>query len=373
MPLSQLYNYPNQACAVFTRAGLSLETVVTPHMVSVTTGVTKNASSLAIPLNFAPLFQTTSTRGCTMVLNAAQDEAAVGVPLETPSNTSTASLMLVRLDLKGMIWSQPLRLDPPPPLKTYVDGRYLNSLALLGYREGSSDLIVVSSDNRVMVNQQNGETSNTTSNLTRVIFSTLTSTDVVHNRFWSSCYQDQKIFGKPQPCSLLATSLFGIPKRGPEVVSPILKKQQGVLQWQQPRFYADVGPALIFGGFPVNLMHASHFIWIANLGDSSIRQMTVHVGFHDDGMTGVAAISPDAAVLAFSVSMSKLACCLVDNYISQGDRLVIVDLEKRKQIGEIYPPAKEKPLGFAIDHHDKQTVLLVDWGDGWQRREFINP
>lgn len=182
----------------------------------------------------------------------------------------------------------------------------------------------------------------------------------------------RRFFGRAEPCSLVAISLLGPPKVGPTVVSPVVAPQRGVLQWSQPEFYADTGHSLIIGGYPASGLHLEHYLWIANLHDGSISQMTFHSTFNDTSLSGIATLSPDRDVLAFSVSTSKLACCLVDNYISQGDRIVLVDVVHRKKIAELRPPDKERPLAFAVNHQDNKTVLLVNWGNGWQRKDFRN-
>lgn len=354
------------ACALFTADGRSIEAVVTPEKVSLR--IEPNGeTSLTLPAGFA---LSARSQSCTITINSAQDEVAIGLPMVDQMGSSTASLLIARLDLKKLNWSKPLKLDPPTPMKSYLDGRYLNAFHLVGYREESSDLVVVSSDDRAILNRQNGENVVVPTNLSIDFFGTLTAIDAVHNRFWGSCHQHEQIFGKAEPCSLVATSLLGSPKVDSTVVSPVVAPQKGILQWSQPRFYADTGHSLIIGGFPASGIHPAHYLWIANLNDGSIRQMTVRARFNDNSLSGVAALSPDGDILAFSVSMSKLACCLVDNYTSQGDRIIVVDVSNRKKIVELSPPDKEKPLAFAVDHEDNKTVLLVNWGNGWQRKEF---
>ncbi len=347
---------------------MSLEAVVTPEKVSLTIA-SMTQIYLALPPGFGLNMR---IRSCTMVINSAQDELAIGVPMADQMGTSTVSLLIARLNLKKLNWSKPLQLDPPTPMKSYLNGRYLNAFHLVGYREESSDLVVVSSDDRAILNQQNGENAEIPTNLSTDFFGTLTSIDTAHNRFWGSCHQRQKIFGKADPCSLVATSLLGPPKVGPTVVSPVVAPQNGVLQWSQPEFYADTGHSLIIGGYPASGIHPAHYLWIANLDDGSIRQMTVHSTFNDNSLSGVVALSPDGDVLAFSVSMSKLACCLVDNYISQGDRVVLVDIVNGKKVAELRPPDKEQLLAFAVNHQGNNTVLLVNWGKGWIRKKFLN-
>ena len=306
-----------------------------------------------------------------MVINSAQDEVAIGVPLADQMETSTTSLLIVRLDLKRLNWAEAVRLDPPSPIKDFYNGRYLNAFHLVGYREDSSDLVVVSSDSRAILSRQNGEKVEVPTNLPAALFGKLSAIDTIHNRFWGSCSQHEKIFGKAEPCSLIATSLLGPPTTGPTVMSPVVAPQRGVLQWSQPQFYADNGYSLIIGGYPASGLHPEHYLWIANLHDGSIRQMTFHSTFHDDSLSDVSTLSPDGDVMAFSVSMSKLACCFVDNYISLGDRIVLVDVAKGKKIAELRPPDRETPLAFAVNHQDKKTVLLVNWGKGWQREDFL--
>jgi len=146
-----------------------------------------------------------------------------------------------------------------------------------------------------------------------------------------------------------------------------------VLQWSAARFYIDTGPKLIFGGNAAGGLHPSDFVWIADFATGSVRQIAFHAHFDDTGMTGNAALSTDASVLAFSIGMSKLACCFVDNYISQGDRILVADLREGKQIASVAPPQKKSPLGFAVDRRGTKAVLLVNWGDGWERKEFSVP
>lgn len=357
-----------QACALFTAASVSLEADVTPEKVSLTI-----ASQSPLSLTFPPgSALSVRIHSCTMVIDSAQDEVAIGIPMVDQMGTSTTSLLIARFDLKKMAWSKPLQLDPPAPMESYLNGRYLNAFRLVGYREESSDLVVVSSDDRAILSEKNGKSVEVSTNLSTDLFATLTSINTAHNRFWGSCNQHQKIFGKAEPCSLVATSLLGPPKIGPTVVSPVVTPQKGVLQWSQPEFYADTGRSLIIAGYPASGIHPAHYLWITTLNDGLIHQMTVHSSFRDDSLSGVAALSPDGDILAFSVSMSKLACCLVDNYISQGDRIVIVSISDHKQIAEIRPPNRENPLAFTVDHEGKKTVLLVNWGDGWQRKEFLS-
>ena len=70
-----------------------------------------------------------------MVINSAQDELAIGVPVADRMETSTTSLLIARLDLKRLRWVRAVRLDPPSPMKGFLHGRYLNAFRLMGTGE----------------------------------------------------------------------------------------------------------------------------------------------------------------------------------------------------------------------------------------------
>jgi hypothetical protein len=304
-----------------------------------------------------------------LVLNRAQDEATIAVPSETTRGDSSISLVIARLDLKQVRWSKPLQLAPPPALQTY----YRNDLSLIGYREDSSELILVASDSRALLIKANDEVIDIPTNLPSKLFPTTSSISAADNRYWGTCPESGKIFGKAEPCSLVSTSVLGPLKTGPTVTSPLLTHQKHVLQWVAPSFHIDTGQALVFGGYPARGIHPFYYVWVANLADGSVRQMTFLGSFHDDALTGAAALSPDSSVLAFTVARSKLGCCLVDNYIDLGERIVIADLQSKRQIASVTPPRGKSLLGFAVDHRSPKTILVVNWGDGWERKEFSRP
>jgi hypothetical protein len=129
-----------QACATFTREGLSLRAIVTPQAVEIGIGASNSPVALPFPSGSGPRPRT-YYQNCHLLLNRAQDEATSALPSETPRGRSSISLVIARLDLKQVRWSKPLRLDPPPALQTY----YRNDLDLIGYREDSSELMVVAS------------------------------------------------------------------------------------------------------------------------------------------------------------------------------------------------------------------------------------
>jgi hypothetical protein len=177
----------------------------------------------------------------------AQDEAAIAVPSAVKLGDGSICLVVSRLDRKQMRWSKPIQINPAPPLKTYFDGRYRNDINLIGYIETSAELLVVTSDNRASLIKASDEVVGVPTNLPSELFAR-TSINGAGNRWWSTCSERDKIFGKPTSCSLVATSLFGSPKEGPRVTSPLLAHQKGVLQWSAPRFYIDTGEKLILGG-----------------------------------------------------------------------------------------------------------------------------
>jgi hypothetical protein len=362
-----------QACAIFTREGQNLQAIVTPETVELTIGSAASPAIFALPSGVDPRPQMEANRGCTLVLNSAHDEAAIGVPSAIKLGDGSISLMVSRLDLKQMRWSKPIQINPAPPLKTYFDGRYRNDINLIGYIETSAELLVVTSDNRASLIKASDEVVvGIPTNLPSELFAR-TSINAAGNRWWSTCSERDKIFEKATSCSLVATSLFGPPKEGPRATSPLLAHEKGILQWSAPRFYIDTGEKLIFAGPAASGLHPSEFVWIADLASGSVRQIAFHSRFNDNDLTGNAALSTDSSVLAFSIGMSKLACCFVDNYISQGDRILVADLREGKQIASVSPPQKKSALGFAVDHRGTKAVLLVNWGDGWERKEFPVP
>jgi hypothetical protein len=356
-----------QACATFTHEGLSLRAIVTDQAVAIWVGDSDHPATFPFPSGLGPRARS-YYENCNLVLNRAENEAAIGVPSFSPAKMATAgkgdsyiSLVVARLDLKQIRWGRPLQLAPPQAVLTY----YRNDLSLVGYREDSPQLIVVTSDNRSMLIKANDEVVDIQTNLPSVIFFRKSFIDTADNRFWGTCPENRKFFGWPQPCSLASTSLLGPLKAGPSVPSPSLTRQKHVRQWDAPIFYFDTGGTLVFG--------AGFSVWVANLADGSVRQMTFHRGLHDDAMDGPAALSPDSSAVAFTVARSRLGCCLVDNYINLGERIVVEDLQSAKQIASVIPPKGKSLLGFAVDHRASKTVLVVNWGDGWESKEFTRP
>jgi|GEM_PF-7082146 len=210
-----------QACAIFTREGQSLQAIVTPETVELTIGSAASAAILALPSGVDPRPQMEANHGCTLVLNSAQDEAAIAVPSAVRLGNGSISLMVSRLDLKQMRWSKPVEINPAPPLKTYFDGRYRNDINLIGYIESSAELLVVTSDNRASLITARDEVVGVPTNLPSELFAPI-SINAAGNRWWSNCSERDKVLGKPPSCSLVATSLFGSPIETPQVTSPLL-------------------------------------------------------------------------------------------------------------------------------------------------------
>lgn len=154
------------------------------------------------------------------------------------------------------------------------------------------------------------------------------------------------------------------------MLSPLLKPQPHVSQWAKPEFYADLGQTLVFASYPISGLHSAYNLWMANLNDGSIRQFAVPARFNDAALTGQFAVSPDKAVIAFSIYRSRLVCCVVDNYVPEGDRIVLIDLARQKVLADIRPLDRKSALAFAVNHASSKTTLLVDWGSGWQVEEL---
>jgi hypothetical protein len=60
----------------------------------------------------------------------------------------------------------------------------------------------------------------------------------------------------------------------------------------------------------------------------------------------------------------------VDNYVTKGVKLLIVDLQRLRILATIHPEHSEAPRAFALDHRDGKVTVLVDWPSGWQRLQF---
>jgi hypothetical protein len=84
------------------------------------------------------------------------------------------------------------------------------------------------------------------------------------------------------------------------------------------------------------------------------------------------ALSPDGRFAAIQISQTALGPpYIVDNYVSKGSRLTIVDLQRMRVLSTIKSEHDRSPAGFALDHRNGKVTLLVNWGEGgWKRLEF---
>ena len=363
----------DQACGVFTRAGVSVLASVQGSQVTLVLGESPEAFVLTLPAATQVANRTSGNNICVLVLNASEDEVAIGVPLAPEADSATTAVAVARFNLTKQTWQPPVSITPPPPLASLLHGVYRNSMRLVGYRSNSANLLLASSDQRLTELTPDGHQSSAPANLEQSLLETPSSISLKQGRFWTSCNQQPTILGKATPCSLFATSLFGSRVTGPKVLSPLLHPQPNVAPWAKPEFYADLGQTLVFASYESDSLHSAYALWIANLTDASIHQLAVPARFNDTALTGQFAVSTDGTIMAFTIGRSRLECCLVDNYVPLGDRIVVVDLVAQKLYAEIRPINRKSALALAVQHTQGKTTLLVDWGSGWQTEELPEP
>lgn len=362
-----------QTCAAFTPDGTLLEVTVSAADVVIAAKYPSGKTiSDSLPITTTTGLSANSGHSCAIFIDRAGDEAVVAVPFTIPiidNKFGGQTMMIVRFDLTSAKSQTQFLLAPP------AGGSYQRTSYLMGYVESTKNFYIVQSDGRGQLYGKNDELLESRdifrnghpTNLYRF----LAGVDTANNRLWTDCPEPAGLFPHRAPCNLKSSTLTGTERETIEIKSPHVTNQKGAQQWVGPIFFAYPGPStLVFGGYPENPLARSHFIWIANLVDGTVQQMRLHSSFHDDAMTGQFALSSDGDFLVFSVSMSRLGCCLVDNYIDEGGRLLIVDIKKKRQVAEVRPLDHRHPLGFAIDHREGKIVLLVNWGKGWERTEY---
>jgi hypothetical protein len=361
-----------QACAAFTSDGLSLEASVTAEEIALSIeGPARKAVTVALPIPPSadvPASQENDPKGCSLIIDRADDEATIAVPFQFARDGSgfVRAILVARFDLNLSKWSKSFLVEPP------VDfGPVLRTSFLVGYLEGSKNLFVVKSDGRTELYNENYERVDGRFLHGESGHGLVVGADPANNRLWGSCPEPAHIFAHAEPCDLNSVTLTGEEEPGPKIYSPWAAHEKDVEQWTGPYFFASLGPsAVAFGGYPTSAIARSHYLWVANLANGSTQQMRLHSIWDDNSMTGRFAVSPDGSVLAFGVIMSKLECCFVDNYKSKGERLLIADVTHMRQVADVRPPNNQSPLGFAVDHRNGKTVLVVNWGSGWTRAEY---
>jgi hypothetical protein len=362
-----------QTCATFTPNGNLLKVTVSAADVAIVLKyLSGKTMSVSLPINAPAGLFANSDQSCSVFIDRTGDEAAIEIPFAIPiidNKPAGQTMLVVRFDLTSANWQTHFLLDPP------AGGFYQRTSRLMGYLAGTKTLYVAQSDGRGLLYGENNELLESR-DIFRIgramsIYGLFVGVDTADNRLWSSCLEPQGLFAHPTSCSLKSNALTGPDGETIEIKSPHVTNEKSVQQWVGPVFFAyPSSSTLVFGGYPENRLARSHFIWIANLVDGTVQQIRLHSSFHDDSMTGQFALSSDGDFLAFSVSMSKLGCCFVDNYIDEGGRLLIVDIKNKRQVAEVRPLDHQHPLGFAIDHRDGKIVLLVNWGKEWERTEY---
>ena len=206
--------------------------------------------------------------------------------------------------------------------------------------------------------------------------------DAGNGRVWLGFERPQRSDAKKNPSILQSLALTG--EEGPSVGLADLQVNHASAKWLMPDTMAFPNlTTIIFGetawtiGFPPNRL------WIADLTTKSIRSMNLPkdigkamahglgLGWYEN-VQAPTALSPDGRFAAIQISQTALGPpYIVDNYVSKGSRLTIVDLQRMRVLSTIKPEHDRSPAGFALDHRDGKVTLLVSWREGgWKRLEF---
>jgi len=135
--------------------------------------------------------------------------------------------------------------------------------------------------------------------------------------------------------------------------------------WELPHTFAapDRNTVLIAG---------SDTVWRVDMDTQRLTRFALpHDHFLKWNLEHDGTNSPDGAVFGFLLGQYRIAFpYIVDNYVSQGDDVVVLQINPLQLLGVMKRDGVKYTRGLSIDHRSGKTTVLAYRQDHWERHDF---
>jgi hypothetical protein len=182
--------------------------------------------------------------------------------------------------------------------------------------------------------------------------------DPAHNRLWYPSY--------PDFCPIRSTTLTGKQTPGPEINNSVSGEQFDCLP--DVIAYPDDNTLIMAA-----TLSDRDTVWRVDLGATTGEKIPVPRGRFPNGdqIDGNGSLSPDGQVFAFS--RHQFSYGHFDNFSYKGSDIVVVQVRPLRVLGVIDPKGSLYQHGFAVDHRDGNTTVLVFSEGTWKRLAVAAP
>jgi hypothetical protein len=378
---------PRYACSAYTSEGTSLTaTVVGADLGVEITPLAKSTLTIHLPLNNpgVSLSPRAATQSCYTFVSASNRLAAIGLQdflQQGGKNERGVLVVLVNLQLNQFEenYFVPSRQSPG------------GHAGLVGFLKDSEHFVVDTGSPFERAPDVEFEIIDTSDGSVRKVHHDLDRFTPIRHLFCDT--RDNLLWIELDPTSnnhrnlkspvMLSVSLTGDEKVGRTVDSRKLHHEHAIATWFTPPAVVFPTPtSIVFAETGWSAGFGPGHLWHIDLASGSIQVMDLpkDVGealLHGLGLTwfedvgGPAVLSPDGLFVAIHIGLTTTGPpYIVDNYISKGSKLVVVDLQRMRIIASVLPQYAREPVGFSLDHRDGRVTLLVNWQDGWKRLQF---
>ena len=175
--------------------------------------------------------------------------------------------------------------------------------------------------------------------------------DAVHNRLW--------YVSSPHFCPIRSTTLTGNPMQGPEGAS--LPNERS---YCLPNVvgYPDSGTLVLAA-----TMSDGDAVWRIDLTAGTGEKISAPRDHFPKGdqIDGNGSLSPDGQVFAFA--RHRFSYGHFDNFSYKGSDIVVVQVRPLRLLGVISPDDNVYQHGFAVDHREGNTTVLLFSQGTWKR------
>lgn len=175
--------------------------------------------------------------------------------------------------------------------------------------------------------------------------------DAVHNRLW--------YLSSPHFCPIRSTTLTGNPMQGPAVGS--LPNERS---YCLPNVvgYPDSGTLVLAA-----TMSDGDAVWRIDLTAGTGEKISTPRDHFPKGdqIDGNGSLSPDGQVFAFA--RHQFSYGHFDNFSYKGSDIVVVQVRPLRLLGAVIPGGDLYQHGFAVDHRDGRTSVLLFSNGDWKR------
>jgi hypothetical protein len=375
--------------AQFTSDGTSLAASVKGWALQLEiTPLHKNTTTLRLALNDTGLGEPSfiGVRPCAISISTSNRVAAIGISemAKSGSEQRRRGIFIALVDLETNRWGKHYFIVPirsPGNIPRFV-GFWGDSDELVFITDTDTSSRVITVD---LIDTSDGNVTRTTEDLkpfppTRRVFF-----DARNRRAWLA-FEARRVGDEKMNVPILRSISLAADKKEPIVGLANLRAEHTSTKWLVPETMAFPNlTTIVFGENNWAAGFGPNRLWVADLATASLREMSLPRDLGEALMHGLGltwyeqviepiALSPDERFAVIPITLEALGPpYIVDNYVSKGIRLVVVDLQRLRVVSSIKPEHDRKPVGFALDHREGKVTLLVNWHDDWKHLEFAVP